>query len=274
MSSPDATPSSTDRAAFYTPRGRCCIVTGGTEGIGRATVEELAGLGNRVFTCARNADKLQELLDHCKQQGWDVQGIVADVAQEEGRQQLMQAASAAFGGVLHVLVNNVGTNVRLRTELFTLEEYNHIVTTNLTSAFCLSQLGYPALKASSCSPGGSVVIMISSVCGGPTAMRSGSVYGMTKAAMNQLVKNMTCEWAPEGIRSISIAPWYTATPLANQWLQSPEFMAEVVERTPMGRVAQPEEVARVVAFAASPAASYLSGLTIPVDGGYLVKGLY
>lgn len=88
-------------------------------GIGRAVVEELAGLGARVFTCARNAEDLAALLEHCSSAGWDVQGISADVSKAEDRQRLMQAVSDAFGGRLNCLFNNVGTNIRKPTVEFT-----------------------------------------------------------------------------------------------------------------------------------------------------------
>jgi tropinone reductase I len=105
-------------------------------------------------------------------------------------------------------------------------------------------------------------------------MKSGSIYAMTKAALNQLAKNLTCEWACDGIRVISVAPWYTATPLALQVLKDAEFERSVLARTPLGRVALPEEVARVMVFMCSPAASYVAGVTLAVDGGYSCMGLF
>lgn len=99
--------------------GRTCLVTGGTKGIGRAVVEEMGGLGARVYTCARSAADLEELLAHSKAQGWDVQGCVADVSKAEDRQRLVAAVSEAFGGQLQVLFNNVGTNIRKPTQDYT-----------------------------------------------------------------------------------------------------------------------------------------------------------
>ena len=167
-------------------------------------------------------------------------------------------------------MQNVGTNIRKPSVDFSDEDCEALNRTNLLSAFCLTRDCHSLLKAS----GNACVLFNSSVAGGPTAMKSGSLYAMSKASLNQLAKNLTCEWAQDGIRVISVAPWYTATPLAQQVLQNKEFEAEVLSRTPMRRVAQPEEVARVFCFLASDAASYITGATVPVDGGYSCMGLF
>jgi Tropinone reductase 1 len=107
-------------------------------------------------------------------------------------------------------VNNAGTNIKKPTVEYTEQEYQFVMNTNLDSAYNLCQLCQPLLKAS----GAGSIVMVSSVAGGPTANRAGSVYAMSKAAMNQLAKNLSCEWAKDGIRVNTVSPWVTVTELA------------------------------------------------------------
>ena len=213
---------------------------------------------------------MAETVGHMATLGLTVHGVVADVTTEEGKAALVCEAKNLFGDALGVLVNNVGKNVRNRTEDFSAAEYEDVMATNLTSAFSLCQKFFPMLKAD----GRGSVLFNSSVAGGPTCMRSGSVYAMTKAAMNQLTRNLSCEWAKFGIRVNAVAPWYTATPLALQVLRDEQYKREVLDRTPLGRIGQPEDVSGLMAFLCTPAAGYITGQVIAVDGGYSVMGFW
>jgi len=251
--------------------GRACVVTGGSRGIGEACVREFAGLGARVLTCGRDGEALTRAAEGCQGLPGQVHTVVADVATAVGRAVLVARAQELFGaGGLHVLFNNVGTNIRKAAQDFTEAEYESLMQTNLRSAFALSQDFFPMLRAAR----DASVLFDSSVAGGPTAMQSGAVYAMTKAALNQLTRNLACEWGRLGIRVNAVAPWYTATPLALQVLQDDAYRARVLERTPLGRIGRPEDVAALAAFLAMPAAGYITGQVVAVDGGYSALGFW
>jgi len=253
--------------------GMKCLVTGGSKGIGKAAVDAFCALGAEVLTCARNGEDLNKADEDWQSKGFRVHIAKCDVSDPEDRRIIAMSADSAFRGSLDVLVNNVGINIRKPTSEYTLEDYHQLMSVNLESTFHMSQLCLPMLKKSTAA-GGASIIMNSSVAGGPTCMKSGSLYGMSKGGMNQLVKILSCEWAPFGIRCNAVAPWYTNTPLANQVLADEAYKREVLSRTPLGRTGEPEEVANVMAFLCMHASSFVTGQIIAVDGGYSCMGFW
>ncbi|XP_023639765.1 tropinone reductase homolog At2g29290 isoform X2 [Capsella rubella] len=196
-------------------QGMTALVTGGTKGIGEAVVEELSMLGARVHTCARDETQLQERLREWQAKGFQVSTSTCDVTSREQREKLMETVSSLFQGKLNILVNNVGTFIVKPTTEYTGEEYSLIMATNLESAFHLSQLSHPLLKAS----GSGSIVLMSSIAGLVHA-NVGSIYGITKGAMNQLARNLACEWARDSIRTNAVCPWYIATPLVNDYCEN------------------------------------------------------
>ncbi|MFK7906330.1 MAG: SDR family oxidoreductase [Chitinophagales bacterium] len=242
------------------------LITGGTKGIGLAIAEEFLQLGAKVFITARNEEQVKEQVAEWKNQGFDAAGLVADMSQSEDRRKLIAAVEEEWGG-LDILVNNVGTNVRKRIQDYNDSEYRHIMQTNLDSVYELCKLAYPLLKAANQAS----VVNVSSVAG-MVSIKSGVIYGMTKAAMIHLTKNLAVEWAMEGIRVNTVAPWYIRTPLVEGVLGKPGYLKEVLYRTPMDRIGEPIEVASTVAFLCMPAASYITGQCLAVDGGFTING--
>ena len=242
------------------------IVTGGTKGIGKAIVEEFLNLGAEIWTLARNKNELESALLQWQDSGFTVHGTAMDISMESERQRFWNEVKSKWES-LDILVNNVGMNIRKKTTDYSAEEYNKILRTNLDSAFHSCQLAYPLLRKSERSS----IINISSVAG-LTHVRTGPPYAMTKAAINQLTKNLAVEWGREGIRVNAITPWYIRTPLAEQVLQDKKYLQEVLDHTPMGRIGESEEVANLAAFLAMPAAGYITGQIISVDGGFSVLG--
>ncbi|XP_059429604.1 tropinone reductase homolog At5g06060-like [Corylus avellana] len=255
------------RESRWSLQGMRALVTGGTKGIGYATVEELAGLGATVHTCSRNQGDLNKCLHEWEAKGFRVTGSVCDLVSRPQREELMNTISHQFDGKLNILINNVGTYLAKPTIEVTAQDFAFIMATNVESTYHLSQLAYPLMKESR---GGSIVL-ISSISG-MLGIDGMSIYGASKGAMNQLTRSLACEWARDNIRTNCVAPGTTRTPLTENLLKS-KVLETINSRTPIGRPGESEEVSSLVAYLCLPAASYITGQIIYVDGGMTVYGL-
>ena len=249
-------------------KGKKALITGATKGIGRAIAEEFLNLGAEILIVARNENEVNDAVAEWQNQGHKAHGCIADVSKKEDRQKVMATVKNVFGDSLDILVNNVGTNIRKQLIDYQEEEYRHIFEVNLFSVVEMCRLCFPFLKNGV----GANVVNVASVAGFLDVM-SGPPYGMTKAAEIQLTRHLAVEWAAAGIRVNAVSPWYTATPLTVPVLTNPDRLEQIIKRTPLSRVAEPEEMASVVAFLAMDKASYITGQNISVDGGMSVKGL-
>ena len=248
--------------------GQLALVTGGSAGIGRAIARELLGFGAEVLIVARDATALDRTRDELADEVPEgvVHALVADVADEEQRREILDWVEDRGEG-LNILVNNAGGNLTRPTNDYTEDEWRQIFEVNVFSAFELSRYAYPLLTKHAVSS----VVNVGSVSG-LTHVRSGAPYGMSKAALHQMTRNLAVEWAEDGVRVNAVAPWYIRTRRTSGKLSDPDYLDEVLLRTPMGRIGEPEEVAAAVAFLCLPASSYVTGECIAVDGGFLRYG--
>lgn len=247
--------------------GQLALITGASKGLGAAMAREFASLGCDLVLNARGREELETLAETIrdKNPSCRIELVVADLADEQGRDRVVE--TIADHGALQVLINNVGTNIRKPMSEISQREFLEIQRINVTSHFEMSRRLLPFLKA-----GAPASVVNNASVAGLTHLRTGAPYGMSKAALIQMTRNCAVEWAPLGIRVNAIAPWYIDTPLARQVMSDPAYKAAILERTPMGRVGEPSEVARVAAFLCMPAAGYVTGQCIAIDGGFSVYG--
>jgi gluconate 5-dehydrogenase len=246
--------------------GRTALVTGGSRGLGRAVAQAFAEAGASLILVGRE----QESLDKAAQELTQVTGWVAvvrgDVSTPEGAAQACDAA-LAIGRPLDILVNNVGgRRVDIPLEDCPVAEWQKLVDLNLTSAVvCCQKIGKPMLERRRGS-----VINVTSIAG-PLAIKGirGRHYETAKAALAGLTRSLAADWAHRGVRVNAIAPGGFLTEPNKRWYaQKPELRAAFESHIPMGRLGEPEELGPAAIFLASDAASYVTGATLVVDGGY------
>ena len=243
------------------------LITGATKGIGKAITEEFLSLGAHVWIVSRTEEDVKNMVAENQEKGHVILGSAMDVSNYEQMQELMRDIEYHWGA-LDVLVNNAGINIRKPTLEYDTEDFEQIISVNLKSVWDLSRLCFPYLKTSK-----GAVVNISSTASERIVRTSTAAYAMSKAGIDQLTRFLAVEWGPHQIRVNAIQPWYIATPLAEQVLKDPEKKEKILERTPLLRIGKPEEVAKAVAFLSMPASSYITGVCLPVDGGFLALGL-
>ncbi|HUR35421.1 MAG TPA: glucose 1-dehydrogenase [Vicinamibacterales bacterium] len=240
------------------------IVTGATSGIGRAAALEFARRGSRVVLVGRSDAALAEVASLARESGGDVRTCTADVVEDGAAERIVSAAVDAFGG-LDVLVNAAGVIATGTIDATSDDKWDAMMNVNVRAPFRLMRAAVPHLKARKGS-----VVNVSSV-NGLRAFAGVLAYNVSKAAMDHLTRCAALEMAPFGVRVNCVNPGVTITNLHTRGgmdeTQYAAFLQRSKETHPLGRPGQPEEVAAMIVFLASDEAAWMTGETIPVDGG-------
>ncbi|TBL77827.1 SDR family NAD(P)-dependent oxidoreductase [Paenibacillus thalictri] len=243
--------------------GKIAVVAGGGRGIGKAIATALAGYGSTVVIGSRTESQHQAAAEQIRQLGGAAQGLTLDVQNEESVASFMAQVDELYGRI-DVLVYCAGTNKRIPAESYTAEAWDEVMGINLKGAFLTCKEAGKRMIAQ----GGGSIITITSMLS-HIATPNQSAYSASKGGLIQYSKVLAVEWGGYGVRVNCVSPGYIETDLNAANFKREAFRDAVLGKTPMGRFGETAEVAEAVCFLASPAASFISGAYIPVDGGFL-----
>jgi NAD(P)-dependent dehydrogenase (short-subunit alcohol dehydrogenase family) len=245
--------------------GRVALVTGAASGIGRVTAERLAGEGAVAVVTDVQDEAGEEAAGAIRSAGGQAAYLNLDVTDEDGWAAAVEHVLADHGH-LDVLVNNAGLGDLAPIEETTLADWQRTIAIDQTGVFLGMKACGEALKAS----GHGSVINISSIFGTSGGFGTSPAYHAAKGAVRTLTKNIALHWATEGVRVNSVHPGFIRTPILDQ-AKGTEVWDAMTAMTPMGRLGEPEEIAAAVAYLASDDASFVTGLELYVDGGYIAR---
>jgi NAD(P)-dependent dehydrogenase (short-subunit alcohol dehydrogenase family) len=240
------------------------VITGASSGIGAEVAFAAADRGYDLVVVGRHRDRLDAVARRAQDLGAMVEPLVADVAEDGSAEAIVERGLERFGG-LDVLVPCAGVFDVGTIEELPLESFDEQLRTNVRAPYCLVRASLPHLRE------GSSVVFVSSMCGSIGLPRS-AAYCATKGAIEQLTRALALELSPRGVRVNAVAPGIILTPLNDAEITgSADYRRSLLDRIPAGRIGSASDVASVVLFLASEAASYVHGVSVPIDGGWMAQ---
>src|SRR4051812_41142686 len=227
-------------------KGKVAVVTGGARGIGAATSQlfERAGADVAILDIQRGCDVTDDAA---------VRKAFADIERKHGG--------------IDILVNNAGRPVRKPATELSADEWDQVLDLNLKATFFCSRAAHPYMKKR----GGGAIVSLASIMGLSGGLFPNASYQASKGGVVNLTRALALEWAPDNIRVNAVAPTFVRTDLTVPLFSNPEVLKTVMSHTPLGRVPEPEEIAAAIVYLCSPAARCITGITLPVDSGYLAR---
>jgi len=252
---------------LFSLKDKVAIVTGGNGGIGYGIARGLASVGGNIIIAARNSSKTAKAAESIRRDyGARVLELGVDVRRENQILSMVEKTLEFFGRI-DVLVNNAGINIRKMPQDLSSAEYDEVMEVNLRSAFLCSKAVYPAMKEAR---GGKIINIgsMTSLFGGGKLM----AYGASKGGIVAMTRALAVAWAPDNIQVNAILPGWIDTDLTRKARVELEGLNErVLTRTPIGRWGRPEDLQGTAIYLATAASNFVTGVTLPVDGGYSVS---
>jgi NAD(P)-dependent dehydrogenase (short-subunit alcohol dehydrogenase family) len=248
---------------MFSLKGKVAIVTGGSSGLGVTFARALAEEGANIVLAARRLDKLNEVGDDLSRLGVKVRSVQCDVSNQDQVQSLVDETLKTFGR-LDIIVNNAGIAAMSPATEIAIEEWNRVVSVNLTGTFlCARTAARQMMKK-----GGGKIVNIASIYGAVGDVFPASPYYATKGAVINLTRDLAVEWAPFKINVNAIAPGFFPSEMTEGIFQDPHYLEYINKQTPLGRTGAPDDLKGAIVFLASQASDYVTGQTIFVDGGW------